>query len=165
MQINRISDQHGYITIESRHVIRTSHLTEHKSNIYNICHQFFYFLFLDESIFAKRIDVETALLREGLKGLQREWGIDPDSTPFWLCFRSKSELEPGTSWKLFWKARAEVVAFERKEQNVDLACAWHETRLNGMYLMEVVLAYLRYSLEMICITPCCSYCILETVVH
>ena len=72
MQINRISDQHGYITIESRHVIRASHLTEHKSNIYNICHQFFYFLFLDESIFAERIHLETALFHEGLQGLEGE---------------------------------------------------------------------------------------------
>ena len=64
MKINGISDQHGYITIESRHVIRASHLTEHKSNIYNICHPLFYLLFLDESIVAKRIDFETALLHE-----------------------------------------------------------------------------------------------------
>ena len=72
MKINGISDQHGYITIESRHVIRASHLTEHKSNIYNICHPFFYFLFLDESIFAERIDFEAALLHEGLQGLKSE---------------------------------------------------------------------------------------------
>ena len=126
MQINRISDQHGYITIESRHVIRASHLTEHKSNIYNICHQFFYFLFLDESIFAKRIDFETALLREGLKSLERERWIDPNSTPLWLCIRSDSELQPGTSWKLFWKARAELIALEREEENIAMICAWHE---------------------------------------
>ena len=61
-----------YHGIESGHVIRASHLTEHESNIYNICHPFFYFLFLDESIFAERIDFEAALLHEGLQGLESE---------------------------------------------------------------------------------------------